>query len=113
MNTCFGFEIQPVARTHAKRVVPRIEVANGRNAVVFRSVVVGHLRAQPVVTVLGAPGARETDEELPVLLPQPLRVFGPGPEREAVCVESGFEAGEVGYIFDQRLLPSIERPGKG
>src|SRR6185295_5557851 len=106
-------EVQGLAWSHVERVIPGVEVANGRNSKVFRSVTVGgDLGAQRFLPRLAAPRAREADEELAVQLFHVLRVAGLAAERMPIGVERSGEAAEIGYILDQRLLAVDRCVGK-
>src|SRR5262245_25845307 len=93
--TRFGREEQPLARTDVERVVPRIQIADGREAVHLGRVVIGELCAHRGIAHLRAPGLSEGNEELPIALPHTAPVRRSRAECEAVCVEGGGEADEI------------------
>src|SRR6185295_19743913 len=82
-------EIQLLPGLHVEGFVPRVEVADGRDAKSLGRVIGGGLFAQPFVGVEAAPGAREAREELAILLAHVFRVVDAAAERQSIGVERG------------------------
>src|SRR4051812_29330923 len=66
-------EVELVPGLHVEGFVPRVQVADGGDAIRLRRVAVAlHHLAQGLVVRRGTPAAREADEELPIARPQRL-----------------------------------------
>src|SRR3954471_23349598 len=61
-------EVQLLSGRHVEGFVPRVQVTDRGDAELFGRVIGGCLLAQALVAVVAAPGARETEEELAILL---------------------------------------------
>src|SRR5882672_1150063 len=113
VNPLRGCQIQRIPRLDIERLIPCIEVANRGDAITFRRVIAGgNLLAQSVVAVLAAPGAREADEELAILLPDEGLVIHLVAERSMIGVKRRGKAREVGDILDQRACAIDRQVGK-
>src|SRR5688572_17664023 len=107
-NTVPWREIQRLPGQDVEGLVPGVEVSHRGNAKAFRCVIGGDLFGQGVVAIPAAPGSREADEELPVLLPHVLRIAHPAAQRLAVRVERGRQSRQVGDVLDQSE-PAVDR----
>src|SRR5690349_6790373 len=103
-HACPWVEIQLLAGSHVERLVPRVEVAHRGDAKAFGRVIGGRLLAQRVVAVLAAPGVCETQEEVPILLADVTLVLHAVAQGQAIGIECGVQAGEIGGVLDQHEL---------
>src|SRR5215472_6420471 len=104
-DTVLGAEVQLLTGLHAKRRIPRIEVAHGIAAIAVRRVRVGHdLLTKHGLAFFLRPALPEGNQKLLVATEAVLGSSGLACQCGMIAVVRGGEPGNIGDVFGERLL---------